>query len=63
MTFQIIIRRPGKWRGKNITELGKNLESIGWPSEFKNEGERDRVAFEERKLGRPITKSELKKIK
>jgi hypothetical protein len=63
MTFQIIIKRKNKWKGKNVTELAKNLESMGWPSEFKDEGERDRIAFEERKLGRPITRADIKKIK
>ena len=63
MTFQIIIRDKSKLKGRNISEFARNLESEGWPSEFKNEGERDRVAFEEKKLGRAITRKELKKIK
>jgi hypothetical protein len=63
MTFQIIIRSKTKWKGKNVSEFARNLESEGWPSEFANEGERDRVAFEERKRGRAITRAELKKIK
>jgi hypothetical protein len=68
MTFQIIIRSSktnpiGKLKGRTVSEFARNLESEGWPSEFKNEGERDRVAFEERKLGRPITKADIKKIK
>ena len=50
-------------KGKNISEFGKNLESEGWPSEFKNEGERDKVKFLEKKLGRPATKSDLKRFK
>lgn len=38
-------------KGKTITELAKNLESEGWPSEFRNEEERDRVKYLERKKG------------
>jgi hypothetical protein len=68
MTFQVIIRSSrtnptGKLKGRTVSEFAKNLESEGWPSEFRNEGERDRVAFEEKKLGRAITRKELKKIK
>lgn len=68
MTLQIIIRSSrtnpiGKLKGRSVSEFAKNMESEGWPSEFKNEGERDRVAFEEKKLGRAITRKELKKIK
>jgi hypothetical protein len=68
MTFQIIIRSSktnpvGKLKGRSVSEFARNMESEGWPSEFKHEGERDRLAFEERKLGRAITRAELKKIK
>ena len=68
MSFTIIVRSSrtnptGKLKGRNVSEFARNMESEGWPSEFKNEGERDRVAFEERKLGRAITRAELKKIK
>jgi hypothetical protein len=63
MTFHIIIRSKTKWKGKNVTEFAKNLESEGWPSEFKSEAERDRVAYEERKLGRPVTRADIRKIK
>ena len=63
MTFHIIIKGESESRkrlkGKNISELGRNLESEGWPSEFKDEGERDKVAFLERKLGRPLTRRDL----
>lgn len=61
MTFQIIIRSKNRWKGKNVTEMARNLESEGWPSEFRNEEERDRVAFAEKKLGRPIKRSDLRK--
>jgi len=65
MTFQIIIKGESESRkrlkGKNISELGRNLESEGWPSEFRDEGERDKVNFVERKLGRPLTKADLRK--
>jgi len=50
-------------KGKSISELGKNLESEGFPSEFKHEGEQDKVKFLEKKLGRPATKSDLKRFK
>jgi hypothetical protein len=68
MTFQIIVRSSrtnptGKLKGRNVSEFARNMESEGWPSEFANEGERDRVAFEEKKLGRAITRKELKKIR
>jgi len=63
MTFQIIIRSKTKWKGKNVSEMARNLEGEGWPTEFANEGQRDRVAYEEKKLGRAITRKELNKIK
>jgi len=50
-------------KGKNVSELGKNLESEGFPSEFVNEGEQDKVKFLEKKLGRPATKSDLRLVK
>jgi len=50
-------------KGKSITELGKNLESEGWPSEFRNEGERDRAKFLEKKLGRPLIRADVKRYK
>jgi hypothetical protein len=63
MTFQIIIKGASEERkrlkGKSISEFGKNLESEGWPSEFKNEEQRDKVKFIERKLGRPLTRREV----
>ena len=52
-----------KLKGKGISELGKNLESEGFPSEFKHEEEQDKVKFLEKKLGRPATKSDLKHFK
>ena len=62
MTFQIIIKGKGEERkrlkGKNISEFGKNLESEGWPSEFKNEEQRERVAEAESKLGRPLVRED-----
>ena len=63
MGLQIIIRDKSKLKGRNVSEFARNMESEGWPSEFRNEGERDRVAFAERKLGRPITRAEVKKIR
>ena len=67
MTFQIIIKGKSeevkRLKGKNITEFGKNLESEGWPSEFASEGHRDRIAFAERKLGRPLTRADDEKLR
>ena len=67
MTFHIIIKGESENRkrikGKSVSELGRNLESEGWPSEFKDEGERDKVAFIERKLCRPLTRRDLKTFK
>ena len=63
MTFQIIIKgkKEGQKRlkGKGISELSRNLESEGWPSEFRNEEERDKTEYFERKLGRPLTREDL----
>jgi len=42
--------------------LDKNMVSQGWPSEFRNEGERDKARFLENKLGRPLRKGDAKKI-
>ena len=52
-----------KLKGKGIVEFNKNLESEGFPSEFKHEGEQDKVKFLEKKLGRPATKLDLKRFK
>jgi len=52
-----------KLKGKSVSEFGKNLESEGFPSEFRNEEERDKVKFLERKLGRPVRKSDLNLVK
>jgi len=52
-----------KLKGKGITEFGKNLESEGFPSEFANEEERDKVKFLEKKLGRPARKPDLNRVK
>ena len=52
-----------KLKGKGITEFGKNLESEGFPSEFRNEEEQDKVKFLEKKLGRPVRKPDLKHFK
>ena len=64
--MEIIIRGKEenlkRLKGKGVVDLAKNLESEGWPSEFRNEGERDKAKFLERKLGRPIKKSDLKQL-
>ena len=52
----------GRLKGKNVSELAKNLESEGWPTEFVSEEQRDRVKFLEKKLERPITRKDIKQI-
>jgi hypothetical protein len=63
MSFQIIIKGKSeetkRLKGRNISELARNLESEGWPSEFKSEEDRDRVAFAEKKLGRPLRRRRM----
>jgi len=65
--MEIIIRDKEKdlkkLKGKNLSELAKNLESEGWPSEFRHEGERDKVKYLEKKLGRPLQKRDMRKLK
>jgi len=65
--MEIIIRDKEsslkRLKGKNLSELGKNLESEGWPSEFRNEAEQDKVKYFEKKLGRSLTKQDIKKLK
>ena len=64
--MEIIIRgkeeESKRLKGKSVCDLAKNLESEGWPSEFRNEGERDRARFLEKKLGRPLRRGDAKKI-
>jgi len=50
-------------KGKNISELAKNLESEGWPSEFASESERDKIKWLEKKLERPATKKDIQASK
>jgi hypothetical protein len=50
-------------KGKTITEFAKNLESEGWPTEFVNSEERDRIKFEERQKGRSLQKEDALKVK
>jgi len=52
-----------KLKGKHISELARNLESEGWPSEFTNEEERDRVKCLEKKLEHPLTKKDLLELR
>lgn len=49
-------------KGKSVCDLARNLESEGWPSEFRNDSERDRARYLERKLGRPLRKGDAEKI-
>lgn len=66
MTFQIIIRgkeeNRRKLKGKTVSEFAKNMESIGWPSEFINEEHKDRVKCAERRNERPLDRRESTKI-
>jgi hypothetical protein len=57
--MEIIIKDKNKIKGKSISEFAKNLESEGWPSEFVNNEQRDKVKYMERKLGRPLRSSDL----
>ncbi len=64
--MEIIIRGKEqelkRLKGKSVCDLARNLESEGWPSEFRNDSERDRARFLERKLGRPLRKGDAEKI-
>lgn len=64
--MEIIIRGKEeelkRLKGKSVCDLAKNLESEGWPSEFRNDGERDKARFLEKKLGRPLCRGDAKKI-
>ena len=60
--MEIIIRNRNKIKGKSISEMARNLESEGWPSEFSNEEMRDRVQFLEKKKGGPISKQDIHNI-
>ena len=64
MGFQIIIKGRDasrrRLKGKGVTEYARNLESEGWPSEFRSEEERDRAKFHEKQLGRPLRKLDVK---
>ena len=64
--MEIIIKGGGeelkRLKGKSVAEFGSNLEKEGWNSEFRSEGEKDRVKYVERKLGRPLKKGEIKRI-
>ena len=58
MTFQIIIKgkeeNRRRLKGKTVSEFAKNMESMGWPSEFTSEEHRDRVKSVERRNKRPL---------
>jgi len=60
--MEIIIKDKNKFKGKNITELARNLESEGYPSEFLNEEVRSRVEFAERKARRPLNRKDAEKL-
>ena len=49
-------------KGKNVTEFSKNMESIGWPTEFSNEEMRDRVKYLEKRERRPLKKVDVPNI-
>jgi len=50
-------------KGKNLSEFAKNLESEGWPSEFSDEGEKDKIKWLEKKLERLVTKKDIAQSK
>ena len=66
MTFQIIIKgeeeQRRKLKGKNVSELAKNMESIGWPTEMPNEEMRDRIKHAEKRSGRSLQASDCMEI-
>lgn len=53
-------RDRAKLKGKTVVEFSRNLESEGWPTEFASEGDRDRLAFEEKKRGRAMRKQDVR---
>jgi hypothetical protein len=59
----IIVKGGGRetqtLKGKSVTELAKNLQSEGFPTEFDSEEQADRLAFIEKKEGRPLQKSDV----
>ena len=52
-------RETATLKGKTVTEMAKNLESEGFPTEFDSEEQADRFAFIEKKEGRPLQKSDV----
>ena len=66
MTFHIIIKGKSeelkRLKGKNVSEFAKNLESEGWPSEFTDEEQRDKVKYAERKLERPLFREDVGEV-
>jgi len=64
--MEIIIRGKDeelkRLKGKSVCDLARNLESEGWPSEFRNDVERDKARYLERRLGRPLRKGDAEKI-
>ena len=52
-------RETATLKGKSVTEMAKNLESEGFPTEFDSEEQADRLAFIEKKESRPLQKSDV----
>jgi len=52
-------RETATLKGRNVTEFAKNLQSEGFPTEFDSEEQADRLAFIEKKEGRPLQKSDV----
>jgi hypothetical protein len=66
MTFHIIIKgkeeNRRRLKGKTVSEFAKNMESMGWPSEFVSEEHRDRVKHAERRNERPLRRQDSAQI-
>ena len=52
-----------KLKGKSITEFSRNMESEGWPTEFVNAEERDRIKYAEKRCGRPAQREDFANVK
>ena len=53
MSITIIVK-DGKPRGKTRSRIDHELRDNGWGSTFKNEGDRDKCEFVERKLKKQL---------
>ncbi|MFA6082672.1 MAG: hypothetical protein WC773_04690 [Patescibacteria group bacterium] len=53
MSITIIVR-DGKPRGKTRSQIDRELYDNGWGSTFRNEGDKDKCEFVERKLKKQL---------